>query len=206
MSRERPVIVVDDDPDVREGLKRLITAKGYAVRAYSSASELLGDHGTLKAGCLVLDLNMPDQTGLDLQSELVRRGIRVPVVFLSGYGTVPASVRAMKEGALDFLEKPVPADELVTAIDRALRREAKQRQESERITKLETRLGLLTPRERQVFEHVVSGSLNKQIAHVLGVTEGTIKVHRSRVMAKMRAASLAHLVRMAEQLGILTAD
>ena len=205
MSPERPVIVVDDDPYVRRGLKRLIAAKGYPVRTFSSGSELMEDQGTAEAGCLVLDLNMPGQTGLELQSELARRGIRVPVVFLSGYGTVPSSVLAMKEGAVDFLEKPVPADELVAAIERALHHGAKQRQHHERIGRLEARLASLTPREREVFERVVSGRLNKQIALALDVTEGTVKVHRSRVMSKMGAGSLAHLVRMAEQLGISTA-
>ena len=196
------VVVVDDDPSVLTALRRLITSNGHSVRTFSSGRELLDDPTWPEAGCLVLDLSMPDQTGLELQAELARRGNRVPIVFLSGVGTVPTSVRAMQEGAVDFIEKPASEDQLVGAVERALARSAADKKRREQNAGLEKRLELLTTREREVFELVVSGCMNKQIARKLGVTEGTIKVHRGRVMEKLGASSLAHLVRIAERLGV----
>lgn len=200
--RSRGVFVVDDDPSVRAGLRRLMTSAGYEVRTYASSSELLDDSATADAGCLVLDLQMPESTGLELQDELERRGLDVPIVFLTGYGTVSAGVDAMKGGAIDFLEKPAPADELLSAVDAALQRGASERRARRELEELAERLDRLTPREREVLGYVVAGRLNKQTAAALGVTEKTIKVHRARVMTKMQADSLAHLVRMTEQLGI----
>lgn len=202
VSEQHAVVVVDDDPSVLAALRRLITSNGHRVRTFSSGRDLLDDPTWPDAGCLVLDLSMPDQTGLELQAELARRGNRVPIVFLSGVGTVPTSVRAMQGGAVDFLEKPPNEDQLMGAVERALARGAAERKRRERSARLEERLELLTSREREVFELVVSGSMNKQIARKLGVTEGTIKVHRGRVMEKLGAQSLAHLVRIAERLGV----
>lgn len=200
--RPRGVFVVDDDPSVRAGLRRLISAAGYEVRTYASSGELLEDAAAAEAGCLVLDLQMPGATGLELQSELERRGMDVPIVFLTGYGTVSASVSAMKRGAVDFLEKPAPAEELLTAVNAALQRGAAERRERREVEELADRLGSLTPREREVLGYVVAGRLNRQTATALGVTEKTVKVHRARVMSKMQADSLADLVRMAEHLGV----
>lgn len=202
VSGRQAVVVVDDDPSVLAALRRLMTSNGHRVRTFSSGRELLDDPTWSEAGCFVLDLSMPDQTGLELQAELARRGNQVPIVFLSGVGTVPASVRAMQEGAIDFLEKPASEDQLVGAVEKALARSAAERKKHERVLRLEERLELLTSREREVFELVVSGCMNKQIARKLGVTEGTIKVHRRRVMEKLGAQSLAHLVRIAERLGV----
>ena len=197
------VFVVDDEAPVRRALARLLRAAGYEVATFANASEFLreaaGDPGPC---CVLTDLMMPGLSGLDLQDELRARNMDMPIVFLSGHADVPAGVRAMKEGAVDFLQKPVPEDELLATIAAAHARDRTARAGREQRETLEARLARLTPRERQVLALVVSGLGNKQVGFELGASEKTIKVHRGRVMEKMEAGSLAELVRMADALGV----
>ncbi len=198
-----PVIfVADDDASFRAAMIRLLRASGYEVEAFDSAEAFLSRGRASKLGCLVLDLDMPGQNGLQLQETLARAGDNLPLVFVTGHGDVPQSVRAMKGGAVDFLTKPVARRDLVAAIERALAQAAQR--EAQRIERgrLQARFHRLSPRERQVFERVVTGLLNKQIAFELGIGLRTIKVYRARVMDKMEADSLTHLVRMADGLGL----
>jgi FixJ family two-component response regulator len=197
-----PIIhIVDDDEAVRTGLARLFRAHGYAIREYRSAGEFLldvpGDH----AGCIVLDLGMPGPSGLDLQQALARLRPTLPIVFLTGRGDVASSVRAMKAGAVDFLTKPIDPEVLVEAVRVALAGDAATRRERDARRAVAMRFATLTPRERQVFAGIVRGSLNKVVAHDLGIAERTVKMHRAQVMDKMQAASVAELVRMAALLG-----
>lgn len=194
------VFVVDDDDPVRRALERLIRSVGLPVEAFASAQELLERDLPEGPACVVTDVRMPGLSGLDLQQELSRLGRPMPIVFMTGHGTVPMSVRAMKAGAVDFLQKPVDEQLLLDAIHHALERSGREREESGRQEGIRARIDTLTAREREVFELVVRGLLNKQIAAELGASEKTIKVHRARVMQKMRADSLADLVRMAERL------
>lgn len=198
-----PVIfVTDDDVSFRTAISRLLRASGYEVETFDSAEAFLSRGATAKFGCLVLDLHMPGQSGFQLQETLARTGQDLPIVFVTGQGDVPQSVRAMKAGAVDFLIKPVTRRDLVDAVERALGRAAEREAQRANRERLEVRLRRLTPRERQVFERVVTGMLNKQIARVLGIGLYTIKVHRARVMEKMEADSLTALVRMADELGV----
>ena len=198
-----PVIfVTDDDASFRTAISRLLRASGYEVEIFDSAEAFLSRVATAKFGCLVLDLHLPGQSGFQLQETLARAGHDLPVVFVTGHGDVPQSVRAMKSGAVDFLIKPVTRHLLVDAVERALREAAQRKAQRAKRDRLEARLRRLTPRERQVFERVVTGMLNKQIALELGTGLGTIKVHRARVMQKMEADSLTALVRMADELGL----
>ncbi|MGH7846361.1 MAG: response regulator transcription factor [Candidatus Binatia bacterium] len=203
MTDSRKVFLVDDDGSVRKALTRLIKSAGYRVQAFGSAREFLdAKPETDGPACLVLDVRMPGLTGLDLQGELQAVNANLPIIFITGHGDIPMSVKAMKAGAVDFLPKPVKDTALLNAIEQALaraRREDTERAELERIQSL---LDTLTQREREVLEHVVSGQLNKQIAFDLGTVEKTIKVHRARVMEKMGAASVAELVRLAQRVGI----
>ena len=196
------VFVVDDDPAVRQSLSRLLRSAQLEVATFGSAQEFLERHDPRAPGCLLLDVSMPGLNGLDLQAALSARGSEIPIVFLTGHGDVPTSVRAMKRGATDFLTKPANDDDLLEAIRVAIRKDAAQRQARAELDDILRRLATLTPREREVLAHVVSGRLNKQIAGDLGTVEKTIKVHRARVMEKMRAHSVADLVRMAERAGI----
>ncbi|MEJ2547024.1 MAG: response regulator [Gemmatimonadota bacterium] len=196
------VFVVDDDDSVRASIVRLLQASGFRVRAFGSASEYLANSDPDCPGCLVLDLRMPEIDGLELQDRLAESDRVRPILFLTGAGGVPESVAAMKAGAADFLEKPADPDRLVAAVRSAVAVDAERRRESEQLARIQRRLDTLTRRERQVFERVVVGRLNKQIARELGVSEKTVKVHRGRVMEKMEAASLADLARLAERLGI----
>ena len=199
---EGVVFVVDDAPSVRRSLKRLIQSAGFTVESFASAQEFL-DHPRLDMpGCLVLDLKMPGVSGLELQDEIARAGLDLPVIFLTGYGTVPASVRAMKAGAVDFLEKPVDDNTLLDVIHLAVERNRRARSEQAEIRKIQRRLESLSPRERQVFGLLITGMLNKQIAAELGTAEKTIKVHRARVMEKMQAGSMAELVRLAGRVSV----
>lgn len=193
------VHVVDDDESWRIAVSRLLRAAGYEVCTYASAGEFaLGlDQGL--NGCLLLDVRMPGPSGLELQASLARHGLSLPVVFLTGHGDIPMSVRAMKAGAIDFLTKPVQSAQLLAAIDTALARDADNRRTRAYRQECQDRLDRLTPREREVFERVIAGQPNKQIAAELNAAERTIKAHRARVMEKMEAASLADLVRLAEQ-------
>lgn len=204
MSEDEPrIIIVDDDALVRRALSRLLSAAGYDTRTFSSARELLdGIHG-VGAGCLLLDVRLPDFDGLELFRELQRAGSSMPVIFLTGYGDIPMSVRAIKAGAFDFLTKPVEEKTLLEAVDSALQEYRRMRQERVETDELVRRYESLTPREVEVMHRVLAGRLNKQIAHDLGISEKTVKVHRSRVMAKMGARRVAHLVQHAVRIGIL---
>ena len=194
------VFVVDDDSSVRGGLGRLLKSVGLAVETFASAREFLERGRAEGPACLVLDVRLPELSGLDLQAELARAGVAIPIIFITGHGNVPISVRAMKAGAADFMEKPVDDQQLLDAVHRALERDRRVRQEQAEVAELRRRLESLTPREREVLAHVVAGRLNKQIAAELGTSEKTVKVHRARVMEKMKVSSLPELVRAAEKL------
>jgi FixJ family two-component response regulator len=196
------VFLVDDEPSVRRALTRLLRMSGLEVVSFASGEALLAEMSGSGPACVVADLRMPGLTGLELQDELSRRGLNMPVLLISGHADVPSSVRAMKAGAVDFLEKPVSAPDLLEAVQRALARHAEQHAGRQEMQILESHFERLTPREREVFALVVTGRLNKQVAFELGTTEKTVKVHRARVMDKMEADSLADLVRMASRLGI----
>jgi FixJ family two-component response regulator len=197
------VFLVDDDASVRRALARLIKSAGHQVQSFASAREFLGAKTCgEEAACLVLDVRMPDLTGIDLQRELQTLNRNLPIVFITGHGDIPMSVQAMKAGAVDFLPKPVRDTDLLRAIKQALARAVHDRTERNELEDIERRVGKLTSREREVMALVVSGLLNKQIAFELGTVEKTIKVHRGRVMEKMQAESLADLVRLAEKIGI----
>ena len=200
------VFLVDDDPGVLKSLARLLRTSGYDSRTYPSAREFLREHDPAASGCVVLDLAMPGLDGMQLQQALAVEGIARPIIFLTGKGDIPTSVRAMKAGAVDFLTKPVDRNDLLTAIERAKRQEALSREARAQLDSFEAKLASLTPREREVLQHVVTGKLNKQIAADLGTVEKTVKVHRGRMMAKMGARSIVDLVRMVERAGFRASD
>jgi FixJ family two-component response regulator len=202
MSESPTVNVVDDDASMRRSLARLLGGAGYRVALYASAEELLAAAGPALTGCILLDLRLPGASGLELQDMLAGRGCPTPVVFLTGHGDVPASVRAMKRGAVDFLQKPIAADELFAAVAAALARDAASRRELAELAELRELAGTLSERQREVWLRVVRGQLNKQIAHELGIVERTVKLHRARAMAKLRAQNTADLVRIAAHLGL----
>jgi FixJ family two-component response regulator len=196
------VYLVDDDPAVLQGLTRLLSAAGFAVVGFASSEAFLDGHDPAAPGCAVLDIAMRGLSGLELQRALAERGSERPIVFLTGQADIPMSVQAMKAGAVDFLTKPVEADQLVSAIRLALERDGLARQaRSERDT-VERRLATLTSREREVLRHVIAGRLNKQIAADLGTAEKTVKVHRGRIMTKLGVRSVADLVRMTQLIGL----
>lgn len=196
------IFLVDDDAGVLKGLSRLLQARGYETRAYSSSKEFLAVHDSSIPGCAVLDLSMPDFDGLELQHALAAGRSQRQVIFLTGKGDIPTSVRAMQAGAIDFLTKPVTEDALIDAISRAIRADLENRHASSELEAINARFSSLTPREHEVMTHVIAGRLNKQIAGDLGTVEKTVKVHRGRVMEKMRVRSVADLVRLAERAGI----
>jgi FixJ family two-component response regulator len=200
---ETLVGIVDDDPSVRKALTRLVKAAGYRVEVFASAREFLGRPQQEDLRCLLLDVRMPGLTGLELQEALATAGRRTSIVFVSGHGDVEGSVKAMKGGAIDFLTKPVDARDLLGAIERAVAKTFTVQRDQTQGTDIQGRLKTLTAREVEVFALVVTGMLNKQIAAKLGIVEKTVKVHRARVMEKMRAGSLAELVRLADQAGIV---
>ncbi len=190
-------MVVDDDESVRNALKRLMRSVGYDVRTFSDAQQLLAHGRPSEPCCLVLDVRMPGVDGLQFQRSLLARGVRVPIIFLTGHGDVPMSVAAMKAGAIDFLPKPFDPEKLLAAVVRAINIDARYLDESLALADLRVHFASLTPRERDVFEGVVAGMLNKQIGAELGIHEKTVKIHRARVMEKMDVESVADLVRAA---------
>jgi FixJ family two-component response regulator len=197
---EAVVYVVDDDESVRRALSRLLRSAGLEARTFPSAQAFLDHPATDQPSCLVLDVRLPGPSGLDLQSALSQAQREIPIIFITGHGTVPTSVRAMKGGAVDFLQKPFDDRDLLKGVRQALRRSREARASRAQRSEIEGRLVRLTPREREVLALVVAGLLNKQIADKLGIAEKTIKVHRGRVMQKMEAGSVADLVRMTERL------
>jgi FixJ family two-component response regulator len=195
------VFVVDDDTSVRTALKRLIQSLGFKVETFDSAQAFLEHCPYDGPACLILDVRMPGMSGIELQQQLTKAGLGMPIVFITGHGNIPMSVKAMKAGAVDFIEKPFEDQKLIDAVNTAIKINKKFRTEQAEIKDLQRRVDSLTPREHEVFILVVSGMLNKQIAFDLGMSEKTVKVHRARVMDKMEAKSLADLVRMAEKAG-----
>jgi FixJ family two-component response regulator len=193
----RTVYVVDDDASVRKSVGRLLRTAGLQVEVFASADEFLAHPLSDESACLLLDLKMPGRNGLELQEALVAARKPIPIVFVTGHGDIAASVRAMKGGAVDFLTKPYSVEELLEAVERAMAKDKRDRREQAQLTELEGRARALTPREAEVLRLVVRGLLNKQVAAELGISEKTVKVHRARVMHKMRADSMADLVRMA---------
>ncbi|MGD9612001.1 MAG: response regulator transcription factor [Kiritimatiellia bacterium] len=200
------VYVVDDDASFRKSLARLLRAHGFESRAYDSAAGFLESGLANRAGCIVLDIRMPGLSGLDLQEKLAQAECTMPVIFLTGHGNIPMSVRAMKKGATDFLTKPVDEDVLLKAIRNALAENELRNKEAVEIGAIRARIRTLTERELEVMRHVISGELNKQIGDRLGVVEKTIKVHRARVMEKMGVPSVAELVRLCSLAGIAPAE
>jgi len=196
------VFVVDDDPSIREAIKSLLSLEGLRVETFGTAQEFLRAERPDLPGCVVLDVELPGLSGLDLQRELAAHGIKLPIIFITGYGDIPMSVRAMKAGATEFLTKPFRDQDLLDAIHQALERDRVARQHSSEIAELRKRFDALTSREREVMSLVVAGWLNKQIGFELKISEITVKIHRGRVMSKMGAQSLAELVRMTERLQI----
>jgi RNA polymerase sigma factor (sigma-70 family) len=196
VTENAPIIhVVDDDPSFRTAISRLLRAAGYEVRVYGSAGDFLLEPFSDGYGCVLLDVRMPGPSGLELHEAMARRGDTLPVIFLTGHGDIPQSVRAMRQGAADFLTKPVRRSELIPAIRQALARQETEAESTGRRKEVAERFAKLTPREKEVFELVVAGRLNKQIAALLGTSERTVKAHRARIMEKMQDDSVAGLVR-----------
>jgi FixJ family two-component response regulator len=203
MTEPAPVVfVVDDDPSVRRAIKRLVESVGLQVHLFGSAQEFLRAERPNAPSCLVLDIRLPGLSGLDFQRELAEANIHIPIIFITAHADIPMTVRAMKAGAFEFLTKPFRDQDLLDAIHFALERDHIRRLQEEEVAKLRVRYESLTPREREVLPWVVSGLLSKQIADAIGATEATVKVHRSQLMRKMGANSVADLVRMAEKIGI----
>ena len=196
------VLVVDDDLDLREALGSLLRSIGLRVELFGSAAELLAANRVDGPGCLVLDVRLPGVSGLDFQTQLARSGITMPIIFMTGHGDVPMTVRAMKAGAVDFLTKPFRDQDMLDAVTAALERDRVRRDAEREINDLRQLFASLTPREQEVMGFVTKGLMNKQIAGEMGLSEITVKIHRGNVMRKMAARSLADLVRMAESLGL----
>ena len=205
LQRQFTVHVVDDDESIRSALSRLFRSTGHSVKTFESAQAYLAEASPEEPGCVVLDIKMPGMDGLTLQERMSDRGFQAPIVFVSAHGDISASVRAMKHGAVDFLEKPFEEEDLLGAVDRAIVIDAELRERRSSNARFRRGLENLTSREYEVMTHVIAGKLNKIIARELDVSEKTVKVHRGRVMKKMEARSLAELVRMAERAGVLAA-
>ena len=201
-SKRKPVIyIVDDDDGMRRALTVLTTAVGYQPEAFARPAEFLSKYDANQAGCLVLDVRMPEMSGLEVQQQLNRSGALIPVILITGHGDIPMAVQAMKDGAFDFLQKPFRDQELLDRINAALKQDAQNRESVDRLADLRQRAQSLTPREREVMGHVVDGKANKVIAIDLGLSERTVEIHRANVMEKMAARSVAHLVKMHLTLG-----
>ena len=202
----RPVIhIVDDDASFRTAVGRLLREFGYEIVVYESAKQLLERLADdFVPGCILLDVQIPGLSGPELQDHLIKKGSTLPIIFLTGYGDIPTSVKAIKAGADDFLTKPVAREQLLASIERAIARHERTKQQRDRVDALRFLAGKLTPRESEVFKLVILGKMNKQIAHELGTTERTIKAHRQRVMQKLQVQSLAELVSIGERIGVLS--
>ena len=196
------VYFVDDDEAMRKATTRLLEAAGLQVATYASAHDFLVCANASMEGCVILDMRLPDQSGLDLQLALASQGVQLPVIFMTGYGLIPDTVQAMQRGAVDFLTKPVDAQTLLASVSRAFAQDAASRAERGRQSQLRARYERLTPREREVFLHLISGQLNKQVASDLQIAERTIKLHRANILEKLEVASMAELARLAVDLGI----
>ena len=203
MSEKQPIVfVIDDDASVREGLEDLLRSVGLEVKSFGSTQEFLRSERPDAPGCIVLDVRLPGPSGLESQRALMQASIHLPIIFISGHGDIPMSVRAMKSGAIEFLTKPLHEQALLDAIQVGIERDRTRRREAGTVAELRERFDSLTPREREVLTLVISGRRNKQIAAQLELSEMTVKVHRSQITRKMRAKSLVDLVRMADKLGI----
>jgi FixJ family two-component response regulator len=201
-SREPIVFIVEDDASMRRALSNLFESVGLEVEVFGSASEMLQSKLPNVASCLVLDVRLPGLSGLDFQTELTKANIHIPIIFMTGHGDIPMSVKAMKSGAVDFLTKPFRDQDMLDAVTTAIERDRKRREADKVVTHLQALFETLTPREREILASVSSGLMNKQIAAELGLAEITVKIHRGHIMKKMGAKSLADLVRMAETLGV----
>ena len=205
MTVPEPIVyIVDDDAPFLEATSRLLRASGFAVKTYVSASHFLTERAEDAPGCVLADVRMPGMNGLELQSVLARSSNPLPILFLTGHGDIPSSVRAMRDGAEDFLEKRAPKDQLLEAVTRALARDAREREARNRQRDLRERFGTLTAREFEVLGHVVRGRLNKQIAGDLGIHERTVKLHRTAITTKLGVQSVAELTRLTDEAGVLT--
>jgi FixJ family two-component response regulator len=202
MSEEPTVIVIDDDPDIRESLVSLLRSVGLQIKALASVPEFLQDGRPAGPCCLVLDVRLPGRSGLDLQRELAEANVFLPIIFITGYGDIPMTVQAMKGGAIEFLTKPFREQEILEAIQQGLARDRAWLDDEKAVAALRARFATLSAREREVMAHVVTGRLNKQIAADIGISEITVKVHRSNMMRKMQASSLPALARMADRLNL----
>ena len=203
MNAAQPVVfVIDDYAPVRNAISRLLRASGFIVAPFASADAFLAQYDPGAAGCLVLDLAMPAVNGLELQDILAQTASLLPIIFLTAHGSIPQSVQAMKQGASDFLTKPVNDEDLLAAVRTAIEKNRALRQDQAELSEIRARLATLTPREREVLDYVIAGKLNKQIASDLGTVEQTIKIHRAHVMQKMQVRSVAELVRLTQRCGI----
>jgi FixJ family two-component response regulator len=201
MSERTPVVfVVEDERAVREAIDSLLRSAGYPVKSFLSARELLAELTSEDSGCLVLDVRLPGMSGLEFQQELNRARISIPIIFVTGYGDIRMSVQAIKAGAVEFLTKPINEDDLLNAVAHSLEKDRVDRQERTELAKIQQRFSMLTPREREVMQFVVSGLLNKQIAAEVGISEITVKIHRAHVMRKMEVHSLAELAQLAQRM------
>ena len=193
---DQPVYIVDDDVAVRDSLRMLLESAGHEIRSYNSARSFLSD-ADMEAGCLVVDIRMPGMSGLELQEELVRRNIMLPVIIITGHGEVPLAVRAMAAGAVDFIEKPFDDQRMLDSVSRALQIGHQKRDRAGAAQAAQALLALLTPRERDVFDHLVEGSPNKIVGHELGISSRTVEIHRAKIMSKLQARNLSDIVRIA---------
>ena len=196
------VFVIDDDPPVRKSLSRLLRSVGHSVETFSSAEEFLARQCFDGIGCILLDVQMPGLSGMDLQAELSKAETSMPIVFITGHGDIPMSVEAMRKGAVHFLIKPFDDNDLLAAVREAIEKDRRAKAEQTEVRDIRRRLSLLTPREYEILRYVITGMLNKQIAFTLNIAEKTVKIHRGRVMEKLRVDSVAELVRLAEKAGI----
>src|SRR5262245_32050542 len=197
------VRVVDDDPSMRERVCRMLQAAGYVVKTYVRGADLLADLGAASNGCIIAELSMGDMSGFDLQHALGHIGCDLPMIFLTGHGDIPAAGRAIRQGAEDFLTKNAPPEDLLSVVHRAMERDLRQRAERVRLGEIRLRMSSLTPREREVLEHVLQGQRNKQIARELDIHERTVKLHRTNIATKLRARSVAVMTRLAQEAGAL---